>query len=495
MPIANGNYDWENKLENGYWTYSLDDIHKGIQGCFSDLADNILKQYNVTLTTVGAIGISAMMHGYLPFDEKGNLLAPFRTWRNTTTEKAAKELSELFEFNIPQRWSISHLYQAILNDEAHISNIAHITTLSGYIHYLLTGRYELGIGDASGVFPVKSDDYDTDMLSKFRSLVSEKGYSWDISDILPAVKLAGETGASLTEDGAKFLDPKGNLKAGIPICPPEGDAGTGMVATNTVTPATGNVSAGTSIFSMLVLEKPLNNFYPEVDMVTTPAGAPVAMIHCNNCSSELDAWVKMFREFTELTGASLDKSALYEMLYKNAMTGDADCGEVTAYNYLSGEHITGIERGNPMYFRTPSSNMNLANFIRAHLYSSMATLKLGMDILFEKENVRAKMFLAHGGLFKVKGVAQQILADALNVPVCVMETSGEGGAWGIALLSMYMEKSNGMPLDLWLKNSVFDKMTEHTLSPDPDGSKGFASYMDRYKAGLDAEKKLEGIVC
>ena len=492
-PIASGSYEWGNKLENGYWTYSLDDIHNGLQGCFADLTNNITKQYGIALTTVGAIGVSAMMHGYLAFDNNDNLLVPFRTWRNTTTEKASKELSELFNFNIPQRWSISHLYQAILNGEPHLPQIAHITTLAGYIHYLLTGRYELGIGDASGMFPINNGNYDSQMLEKFRNLISDKGYKWDIESILPIVKIAGETGAYLTDAGAKFLDIKGNLKAGIPVCPPEGDAGTGMVATNAVLPSTGNISAGTSIFSMLVLENALKNSYPEVDMVTTPDGAPVAMIHCNNCSSELDAWVKMFGEFAELAGVSIDKSALYEMLYKNALTGDADCGRITAYNYLSGEHITGIENGNPMYFRTPSSNMSLANFVRAQLYSAMATLKLGMDILFEKENVHAKMFQAHGGLFKIKGIAQQILADALNVPVSVTRTSGEGGAWGIALLSMYMANPEGKTLAKWLSDTVFDKMEISTLSPDRSGNEGFSEYINRYKAGLDAEKNLERI--
>ena len=492
-PIASGGYEWENKLENGYWTYSLDDIHKGVKSCFADLSENIAKEYGVTLTTVGAMGISAMMHGYLAFDKDGRLLAPFRTWRNTTTEQAATEPSALFNFNIPQRWSISHLYQAILNGEGHTSEIAHITTLSGYIHYLLTGRYELGVGEASGMFPIKDGDYDADMLDKFDKLIAERGFGWKIRDILPEVKTAGDKGAYLTEDGAKFLDEKGNFKAGIPMCPPEGDAGTGMVATNAVMQKTGNVSAGTSIFAMLVLSKPLKSFYPEIDVVTTPDGSPVAMVHCNNCCSEIDAWVKMFGEFAELSGNPLDKSALYELLYKNALSGDSDCGGITAYNYLSGEHITAVEKGNPMYFRTSTSNMTLANFIRAELYSTMASLKIGMNILFDKENATADMLQAHGGLFKVKGVAQQILADALDTPVSVMETAGEGGAWGMALLAAYMMNSADESLGEFLNNKVFSSMATSTVTPVLSGKQGFDTYMKNYKAGLEAERKLDEI--
>lgn len=491
-PIASGGYEWENKLENGYWTYSLDDIHNGIKGCFADLAKNVREEYGVTLTTVSAMGISGMMHGYLPFDAEDKLLAPFRTWRNTTTEKAATALTEMFSFSIPQRWSISHLYQAMLNNEEHVKDIAHITTLAGYIHYLLTGRRELGIGEASGMFPINGADYDKDMLAKFDSVSSE--YNWSIYDILPEVKNAGDKGAVLTEEGAKFLDPTGNLKAGIPICPPEGDAGTGMVATNAVLPKTGNVSAGTSIFAMLVLEKPLCSLYPEIDIVTTPDGSPVAMVHCNNCCSEIDAWVKLFGEFAQLAGINMDKSALYETLYKHALSADPDCGGITAYNYLSGEHVTGIESGKPMYFRSPKSNMNLANFMQTQLYSTMSALKMGMDILFEKENVNADKIQAHGGLFKVKGVAQQILANALNTSVSVMETAGEGGAWGMALLAAFMTKDE-VSLGKWLEKEVFAEMNTTTLTPVQSGVDGFAEYIKRYAAGLCAEKKLEDVVC
>lgn len=492
-PVASGSYEWENHFENGYWTYSLDEIHAGIQGCFADLSAHIQAQYGVTLTTVGAMGISGMMHGYLAFDRDDKLLVPFRTWRNTTTEDASKELSDLFRFSIPQRWSIAHLYQAVLNREQHIPQVAHITTLAGYIHYLLTGKRELGIGEASGMFPITGDSYDTEMLAKINSAIKEKGYSLDVSLLLPTVKKAGDSGTVLSEAGAKFLDPKGNLKAGIPLCPPEGDAGTGMVATNSVLPKTGNISAGTSIFAMLVLEKSLSRAYEEIDIATTPDGTPVAMVHCNNCSAELDAWVKIFGEFAALLGADADKSAIYELLYKHALSGDANCGKVTAYNYLSGEHITGVTKGRPLYFRQPDSQMNLANFMRAQLYSAIATLKLGMNILLEQEGVKTEQILAHGGLFKTEGVAQQILADALNTPVSVMQTAGEGGAWGMALLAAYMMNQNGKNLGDWLSSEVFSAMETSTLLPDENGSEGFLSFLHRYGAGIPVQRAFAEI--
>ena len=493
--IAIGAYDWENKLENGYWTYSLDEIHKGVKGCFANLVADVAERYRTELNCIGAIGISGMMHGYLAFDENDNLLVPFRTWRNTTTEKAANELTELFEFNIPQRGSIAHLYQAIVDDEPHVSKIVHITTLAGYIHFLLTGRRELGTGEASGMFPIKCGNYDNDMISKFTKLVESKCYEWNISDILPKVKQAGAEGAYLTESGAKFLDVTGKLKPGIPMCPPEGDAGTGMIATNAVTPKTANISAGTSIFAMTVLENSLKNLYREIDMVTTPDGSPVAMVHCNNCSGELDSWVKIFGEFAELTGIKIDKSSVYESLYNNTIKADSDCGGLTAFNYLSGEHMTGIKNGSPMYFRNAKSNMNLANFIKAQIYSAMATLTLGMEILFEKENVCIEQIQAHGGLFKVKGIAQQILADALNTNVAVTETAGEGGAWGMALLAAYMVNGKGIALGEWLLQNVFNNMASVILNPEQNGISGFREYMRRYKAALVAEKKLEEVLC
>lgn len=483
-PIAGGSHSWENRLENGYWTYSSADIHNGLQQCYADLKGDVLKKYGVTLETFGAMGISAMMHGYMAFDKNDNLLVPFRTWRNTTTEKAAAELTKLFGFNIPQRWSIAHLYQAVLNGEEHVPKIAHITTLAGYIHFLLTGKRAVGIGEASGMFPVSGGGYDKNMLDKFGGLVS----TVNISEILPDVLTAGENAGTLTEAGAKLLDPAGDLKAGVPLCPAEGDAGTGMTATNAVLPKTGNISAGTSVFSMLVLEKPLSGVYPEIDVVTTPDGAPVAMVHCNNCCSELDAWVNVFAEFSALSGKPADKSAIYETLYKNALAGEPDCGGVTAYNFLSGEPVAGVAKGRPMYFRTPDSRMNLANFFRAQLYSAFAALKIGMDILFEKEKVSAEQFTGHGGIFKVQGVAQQFLADGLNTPVSVMKTAGEGGAWGMALLAAYMVCGGGKSLADWLDSEVFVGMEKLVTVPDPKGAEGFAKYVSRYKDGLNFYK-------
>ncbi len=483
-PVAQGAHDWENRLENGYWTYSLDDIHSGLQSCYADLKRDVREKYGVTLETVGAMGISAMMHGYMAFDSGDDLLVPFRTWRNTTTEKAAAELTKLFGFNIPQRWSIAHLYQAILNKEPHVPQIAHITTLAGYIHFLLTGKRAVGIGEASGMFPVSGKNYDEDMLGKFGGLVPDM----DIRDVLPAVLSAGEAAGNLTEAGAKFLDPDGDLKPGIPLCPPEGDAGTGMTATNAVLPKTGNISAGTSVFSMLVLEKNLSGVYPEIDMVTTPDGSPVAMVHCNNCCSELDAWVGMFGEFAEMIGKPLSKTELYETLYRNAMKGSPDCGGITAYNCLSGEPVIGVESGRPLYFRTPDSKMSLADFFRAQLYSSAAALKHGMDILFEKEKVSAEQFTGHGGLFKVKGTAQQVYADALKTPVAVMETAGEGGAWGMALLAAFAVCGGGKSLADFLESQVFAGMGKDVLRPSSEGAAGFEKFMERYTDGLAAEK-------
>ena len=458
-PIASGTFEWENRLENGYWTYPLDLIHTGIQSCYQSLAKDVADKYGITLTTVGSLGISAMMHGYLAFDINDELLVPFRTWRNTTTGDAATELSNIFNFNIPQRWTISHLYQAILNNEPHIQNISWVSTLAGYIHYKLTGQHSVGIGEASGIFPIDNGDYDSQMLNSFNSLINEKGLNFDLKDLLPKVLTAGDSSATLTEEGALFLDPTGNLKAGITLCPPEGDAGTGMVATNSVLPKTGNVSAGTSIFAMLVLENRLKNYYPEIDMVTTPDGAPVAMVHCNNCCAELDTWVKIFGEFAELAGFPMDKSSLYELLYKNTLNGDMNCGGIISYNCLSGEPVIDVEEGRPMYFRTPNSIPSLANFMKAQLYSSMAALKIGMDILFENEKVDAKLFYGHGGLFKVKGIAQQILSDALSTSVSVMDTAGEGGAFGMALLAAYAVNNKDMPLADWLSENVFSGMS------------------------------------
>ena len=491
-PIASGSFEWENRLENGYWTYSLDDVHIGVKACYRALSEDVFTRYGIKLETLGAIGVSAMMHGYLALDKEDNLLTPFRTWRNTTTEDASKILSDAFDFNVPQRWSIAHLYQAILNKEEHIDKISYITTLSGYIHYLLTGKHEIGIGDASGMFPLCGTDYDKKMLDKFDDLVKDEKLPYKVREILPEIKVAGENDSYLTESGALFLDPTGTLKTGILVCPPEGDAGTGMVATNAVLPETGNISAGTSVFSMLVLKKPLKARYPEVDIVTTPSGENVAMVHCNNCSNELDSWVNIFKEFSELMGYKEDKSTVYEKLYNLALSGNSD--GIAAFNYLSGEHITDIKEGKPMYFRLPEKKMHLADFMRAQLNSAFATLSIGMDILFREENVRAELFTAHGGIFKTKRVAQKILADALDTPVAVMETSGEGGAWGMALLAAYAVLGGDKALGEWLECEVFKNNKGAVINPEKEAVADFDNYKKLFLSGLKAESALEEIL-
>ena len=489
---ASGAYDWQNSLVDGCWTYSQEEIIAGLQGSYAAMAEDYARRYGEPLTQLSAMGVSAMMHGYLAFDKEGTLLTPFRTWRNTFTSKAAEELSELFGFNIPQRWSISHLYHAILGKEPHVPRIARLDTLAVYIHYLLSGRHEAGSGEAAGMFPINSvngaDSYDGVMLDKFRQLVEPYGFGWDIAEILPEVRPAGSSGAYLTEAGAKLLDPTGNLKPGVPLCPPEGDAGTGMVATNSVKRGTGNVSAGTSIFSMVVLDKPLRGMYRDIDIVATPDGSAVAMVHCNNCCSELDAWVKVFGEFAELSGVKLSKSELYEKLYHHAMTGAADCGGVVAYNFLSGEPVAGAESGRPMYFRSPDGEWNLANFMRAELNSAFAALAQGMDILTEKEQVKVGRLIGHGGLFKVPGAAQKLLANALNAEVAVMATAGEGGAWGMALLAAFMEQATGLTLPEFLEQRVFSGMEVTTELPDEQGAAGFRRFMENWRSGLPAQK-------
>jgi len=486
-PIAEGSHDWENRLEDGNWTYRLDDVWSGLQDCFSKLALNVKNRYGVTLSNVGSIGISAMMHGYLAFDKNGNQLVPFRTWRNTTTEKAAALLTEKFKFNIPQRWSIAHLYQAILNKEPHIKDIDFITTLAGYVHWKLTGKKTLGIGDASGMFPVDSAtcNYNSAMLKQFDALVADN-YSWKIENILPAVLNAGENAGTLTAEGAKLLDPSGCLQKDIPLCPPEGDAGTGMVATNSVAQRTGNVSAGTSIFAMIVMEKELSKVYPEIDIVTTPTGKPVAMVHCNNCSSDIDAWIKLFRELLDISGAKIDKPALYDALYFKALEADADCGGLLSFNYYSGEVITGIDEGRPLFARLPDSNFNLANFMRTLLFSTMATLKYGIDIL-TKEKVQIDSLLGHGGLFKTKGVGQRFMAAVFNAPVSVMESAGEGGAWGIALLAAFMREGE-KNLEKFLAEKVFAGKTGARIEPEKKDVESFKIYMEHYTAGLKIER-------
>ncbi len=490
-PIASGSHDWENRYENGVWTYSLEDVWKGLQDSYRKLCNEVVEKYDTPVQTIGAIGFSAMMHGYLAFDKDGNLLVPFRTWRNTMTEQAAKELTELLRFNIPQRWSIAHLYQAILNRESHIKDISYLTTLAGYVHWKLTGQFVLGVGEASGMFPIDSttNNYDAGMLDKFNERIKAENLPWKLQDILPKVLAAGDDAGVLTEEGARLLDPSGQLQAGIPLCPPEGDAGTGMVATNSVAERTANVSAGTSVFAMIVLEKALSKVYPEIDMVTTPAGRPVAMVHCNTCTSDLNAWISLFQELTNALGIDVGQSKLFEMLYQKALDGDADCGELLAYNYFSGEPITHFEEGRPLFVRTPESRFTLANFMRVHLFSALGTLKIGLDILFEQEQVKIDQVLGHGGFFKTKDVGQKVMAAAMNVPVSVMETAGEGGAWGIALLASYMlQKTENEPLEDYLSKKVFAGETGTTLAPNQRDTDSFLAFMERYKKGLSIER-------
>jgi sugar (pentulose or hexulose) kinase len=486
-PIAAGIHDWENRLEDGVWTYHIADVWAGLQDCFSKLALYVKDRYGLPLSSVGAIGISAMMHGYLVFDKNGDQLVPFRTWRNTITEKAAAALTEKFKFNIPQRWSIAHLYQAVLNEEPHVKDIDFITTLAGYVHWKLTGKKNLGIGDASGVFPVDGVNYNSVMLKQFDTLVAPCNYGWKIADILPPVLSAGEDAGSLTAEGAKLLDPSGCLWEGIPFCPPEGDAGTGMVATNSVAQRTGNIAAGTSIFAMIVMEKELSNVYPEIDIVTTPTGKPVAMVHCNNCTSDIDAWIKLFMELHDTTGVKMDKAALYDALYYKALEADEDCGGLISYNYYSGEHITGIEEGRPLLARMPDSSFTLANFMRTLLFSSMATLKYGINMIIEKEKVRIDSLVGHGGLFKTRGVGQRFMAAVFNAPVSVMESAGEGGAWGIALLAAFMHEWEGT-LEKFLADKVFAEKAGSVIEPDPKDVKSFNKFMERYTAGLKIER-------
>ena len=490
-PIASGSHDWENSYINNIWTYSLEDVWKGVQDSYQKMASDVKQQYGVTLQTIGAIGFSAMMHGYMAFDKDGKLLVPFRTWRNNITEQASEKLTEVFEYHIPQRWSIAHLYQAILNQEEHVKDITFQTTLAGYIHWKLTGQKVLGVGEASGVFPIdlNTKSFNRHMIDQFNELIASKKLPWKLEDILPKVLVAGDNAGVLTEEGAKLLDVTGELKPGIPLCPPEGDAGTGMVATNSVAKRTGNVSAGTSVFAMIVLEKELSKVYPEIDLVTTPTGNLVAMAHSNNCSSDLNAWVGLFDEFAKALGVEVDTNKLYGTLYNMALQGDADCGGLLAYGYLSGEHITGFEEGRPLFVRSSDSKFNLANFMRVNLFTALGALKIGLDILLKEEAVKLDEILGHGGLFKTKGVGQKIMAAAINVPVSVMETAGEGGAWGIALLASYMlNKAEKETLDEYLNKKVFADKLGSKMSPDPKDVEGFEAFMKRYRKGLAIER-------
>jgi sugar (pentulose or hexulose) kinase len=490
-PIAQGVHDWENQLVDGLWTYSTEAIWYGLQDCYAHLRENVRKEYDTEIESLAAIGISAMMHGYMPFDSNAEILVPFRTWRNTNTGRAAEELSKLFNYNIPLRWSISHLYQAILDKEPHVKDITYLTTLAGYIHWQLTGEKVLGIGDASGMLPIdpKTKDYSAPMVQKFDALVAPEAFPWKLEDIMPRVLVAGADAGYLTEEGARRLDVSGHLKAGIPFCPPEGDAGTGMVATNAVLKRTGNVSAGTSSFSMIVLEKDLSKPYEMIDMVTTPDGSLVAMVHCNNCTSDLNAWVNLFKEYQQLLGVPVDMNEVFGKLYNNALTGDPDCGGLLSYNYFSGEPVTGLTQGRPLFVRSATDRFSLANFMRANLYASVAVLKIGNDILFNEEHVKVDRITGHGGLFKTPGVGQRVLAAALNSPISVMETAGEGGAWGIALLAAFVVNNRkGQSLPEWLDESVFLGDAGVEIKPTRADVEGFNTYIERYMRGLEVEK-------
>lgn len=490
-PIASGSHEWENELLDGVWTYSEDAIWNGLSDCYSDLKKNVKDQYGVTIKNLGAIGFSAMMHGYLPFNDKDTLLVPFRTWRNTITEEAANKLTEAFNFNIPQRWSISHLYQAILNGEPHVPSIRHFTTLAGFVHFKLSGKKVLGVGDASGMFPIdsKTGTYDEAMLSAFEGLIADMNFPWKIRDILPEVLSAGENAGNLTEEGAKLLDKDGDLASGIPMCPPEGDAGTGMVATNSVKVETGNISAGTSVFAMIVLKENMKNLHKEIDMVTTPAGDPVAMVHCNNCTSEINAWVRIFDEFGKLMGKEFDRGELFSKLYGVALDGDKDCGGLISYNYFSGEPVTGFSKGSPLFVRTAEDSFTLSNFMRMHLYSALATLKVGLDILTVEEKVTVKKMYGHGGFFKTPKAGQTIASAAIGSPVSVMETAGEGGAWGIAVLALYMvEKKAKQTLATYLEDVIFAGSEGTELMASTEDIEGFNTFMKKYVAGLSVEQ-------
>ncbi|SHK65636.1 xylulokinase [Alicyclobacillus tolerans] len=488
--IASGSYVWENQFKNGIWTYSLKDVWTGIQRSYAQIAADVQGKYHIPLTKISAIGVSAMMHGYLAFSENGTLLTPFRTWRNNITESAAEELTQLFQFNIPQRWSIAHLYQAILNNEPHVNEIRYITTLAGYVHWKLTGEKVLGIGDASGVFPIDNNTgtYSALFMDKFSKMENVLRYQWYIGDILPKVLKAGSPAGTLTQEGAQLLDVSGHLQGGSLMAPPEGDAGTGMVSTNSVRKRTGNISVGTSAFSMIVLDKPLEKVYRDIDIVATPSGTPVAMVHINNCSSDIDAWANIFKEFAERLGVDLRVDRLYETLFLAATKADSDAGGLINYSYLSGENITKMPAGRPLFVRSPNSSFTLANFIQAHLYAAFAPLKIGMDILKTEEQINVDVFVAQGGLLKTHGIGQQVLSNVLNIPVTVMSTAGEGGAWGMAVLAVYCKYGNEqISLEDFLDQEVFTHPYSITLNPEANGVAGYEEFIKKYQAGLPIE--------
>lgn len=489
-PLASGDHSWENSYIDDNWTYSLDEVWDGLRDAYANLAADVKEKYGEPLTQVGGMGFSAMMHGYLAFDKDGKLLVPFRTWRNTTTGPAAAELTKLLNFNMPQRWSVSHLHQAILNGEPHVKDIAYLTTLAGYVHWQLTGEKVLGVGDASGMFPIDGEtmDFDAEKVACYDAHIAHYGFPWKLKDILPKVLPAGAPAGCLTAEGAKLLDPTGTLQPGCPICPPEGDAGTGMTATNAVAVRTGNVSAGTSVFAMVVLEKPLAEVHEEIDIVTTPTGKPVAMVHCNNCTNEINAWASVFRGFLEALGQKADMNAVYTAMFRTALDAEKDAGGLLLYNYLSGEPVTGLTEGRPLLVRSPEANLSFANFMRAQLYSALATLKVGMDILAE-EHVALDRMMGHGGYFKTPEVGQKIMAAAMDAPVSVMETAGEGGPWGMALLAAYgANRKDGQTLEDYLDQEIFAGQDSTTVLPDAADQKGFRAFMDRYTKGLAIER-------
>lgn len=486
--IASGSFEWENKLEHGFWTYSLDDVWKGIQQSYQKMTEAVFEKYDIKLQKIGVIGFSAMMHGYMTFDKEDKLLVPFRTWRNATTTDASRQLTECFNFNIPERWSIAHYYQAILSNEKHVTNIDYLTTLAGYVHWKLTGNKVLGIGDASGMFPIDTinKDYDEQYLADFEKLVKDKGISIHLKSMLPKILMAGELGGELTDEGALLLDPRGHLKAGIPFCPPEGDAGTGMVATNSTEVRKGNISVGTSAFAMIVLEKKMKSVYPEIDLVTTPDGNPVAMVHANNCSSDISAWIKLFSEYTDAIGCKLSQNEIYAILFNKALEADPDLGGLLSYGYLSGENITKVNEGRPLFARLPDGKFNLANFMKVHLSSAFSVIRVGMDIL-SSEKIKVDELVGHGGIFKTPKVGQSVLASAINIPIKVMETAGEGGAWGMAVLSAFAQ-SDEKELSKFLNKEVFNNSKGITLSPNKQDVENYNHFYKRYMDGIVLER-------
>ena len=489
-PLASGGFEWENSLTSGIWTYTPEQIWEGLKYCYADLAQDVRDRYGVTLSSIKALGFSAMMHGYMVFDSKGKQLTPFRTWRNNITGPASEDLTELFNYPIPQRWSIAHLYQAVLNSEDHVNDIAFMTTLAGFIHWKLTGQKVIGIGDASGMFPIdlKTKDFNMDMCTLFDNHIKEKKFRWKLKEILPEVLRAGEHGGVLTDEGARLLDQSGTLKPGVPVCPPEGDAGTGMAATNSVAVRTGNVSAGTSVFAMIVLEKELKNVHHEVDLVTTPDGNLVGMAHSNNCSTDYDAWINLFGEALEALGKEVSKPVLYDTLLQQALKGDPDCGGLLSYGYVSGEHITGFTEGRPLFVRSSEGRFDLANFMRTHLFTSLCALRTGLNVLFNEEGVKVDEIKGHGGFFKSPEVGQRIMAAATGTPVSTLKTAGEGGAWGMALLAAFMiRKDKTVTLPDFLSH-VFEGSIQEAVKPHPEDVKGFEKFFERYHKGLAIEK-------